>query len=297
MNINFYLPGLTSRNLQLSVLFKRIMDTHPEMFYDNFKIGAFYGCFGTAIWNGGRMNERYQPSLTEMKETIALLRELDIPIRYTYTNCFLKEEHLYDTFCNKTLELLADNKIKGDGIIVVSDILEKYLRERYPDFDYIASTTKYCRGLDYINKATEAYDMVVLDVRDAVDFELISKIKDKQKVEILLNYAADKDCKFIEVHGKEASAINLFELEHTTIVGKCPRTISTMQFSFQDMLRAKYATSIDDLFNKYIKMGFSNFKISGRGAPLSEMIDTYLYYMCKPEYIDTVKAETKELLK
>lgn len=296
MNINFYLPGLTSRNLQLSVLFKRIMDTHPEMFYDNFKIGAFYGCFRTALWNGGRLNEHGQLSLTEMKETIVLLKELGIPIRYTYTNGLIRQEHLQDTFCNKTMEL-ADNN-SGNGVIVSSDILESYLRDKYPSFKYILSSTKFLRDLDGINKATDKYDMVVLDGRDVANFDFLNKIENKQKVEIMLNLACDKNCSLWETHFRKICAINLSELdpsEYSSVVAACPKAV-TGPMSLKDMAKTGRIIQVEDIFNKYIKMGFSNFKIVGRVAPLTDVLDAYLYYLCKPEYISSVRAELIKLI-
>ena len=296
MNINFYLPGLTSRNLQLSVLLKRIMDTHPEMFYDNFKIGAFYGCFRTALWNGGRLNERGQQSLTEIEETITLLKELDIPIRYTYTNGLIRKEHLQDTFCNKTMEL-ADNN-SGNGVIVSSDILESYLRDKYPSFKYILSSTKFLRDLDSINKATDKYDMVVLDGRDVANFDFLNKIENKQKVEIMLNLACDKNCSLWETHFRKICAINLGELdpsEYNSVVAACPKA-ATGPMSLKDMAKTGRIIQVEDIFNKYIKMGFSNFKIVGRVAHLTDVLDAYLYYLCKPEYTSSVKAELIKLI-
>lgn len=296
MNINFYLPGLTSRNLQLSVLLKRIMDTHPEMFYDNFKIGAFYGCFRTALWNGGRLNERGQQSLTEIEETITLLKELDIPIRYTYTNGLIRKEHLQDTFCNKTMEL-ADNN-SGNGVIVSSDILESYLRDKYPSFKYILSSTKFLRDLDSINKATDKYDMVVLDGRDVANFDFLNKIENKQKVEIMLNLACDKNCSLWEIHFRKICAINLGELdpsEYNSVVASCPK-MATGPMSLKDMAKTGRIIQVEDIFNKYIKMGFSNFKIVGRVAHLTDVLDAYLYYLCKPEYTSSVKAELIKLI-
>lgn len=296
MNINFTIPGFTTKNLQISVLLKNIMDMHPEMFYDNFKISTFYGCFETALWNGGRLNGYSRPTLTDMKDTLNLFKELGIPIRYTYTNGLIREEHLQDTFCNKTMEL-ADNN-SGNGVIVSSDILESYLREKYPSFKYVLSSTKFLRDLDSINKATDKYDMVVLDGRDVANFDLLNKIENKQKVEIMLNLACDKNCSLWETHFRKICAINLYELdpsEYNSVIATCPKAaIGSM--SLKDMAKAGRIICIEDIFDKYIKLGFSNFKIVGRVASLTDVLDAYLYYLCKPEYISSVKSELIKLI-
>ena len=41
---------------------------------------------------------------------------------------------------------------------------------------------------------------------------------------------------------------------------------------------------IDDIQNTYLPMGFSNFKIEGRGLGSAMILEFLLYYMTKPQY-------------
>ena len=41
---------------------------------------------------------------------------------------------------------------------------------------------------------------------------------------------------------------------------------------------------IDDIRSVYLPMGFSNFKIEGRGLGSAVVLEMLLYYMVKPEY-------------
>ena len=41
---------------------------------------------------------------------------------------------------------------------------------------------------------------------------------------------------------------------------------------------------IQDIKNTYLPMGFSNFKIEGRGLGSALILEFLLYYMTKPEY-------------
>ena len=41
---------------------------------------------------------------------------------------------------------------------------------------------------------------------------------------------------------------------------------------------------IEDIRNIYLPMGFSNFKIEGRGLGSALILEFLLYYMTKPEY-------------
>ena len=46
---------------------------------------------------------------------------------------------------------------------------------------------------------------------------------------------------------------------------------------------------IDDIINTYLPLGFSNFKIEGRGLGSAVNLEFLLYYLTKPEYQLTVR--------
>ena len=48
---------------------------------------------------------------------------------------------------------------------------------------------------------------------------------------------------------------------------------------------------VDDMKNSYLPMGFSNFKIEGRGLGSALILEFLLYYMTKPEYQLQVREE------
>ena len=47
--------------------------------------------------------------------------------------------------------------------------------------------------------------------------------------------------------------------------------------------------SPDDIWNKYVPMGFSQFKIEGRSSETLNLLEHYMYYMIKPEYKDIAR--------
>ena len=49
--------------------------------------------------------------------------------------------------------------------------------------------------------------------------------------------------------------------------------------------------SVDDIKNIYLPMGFTNFKIEGRGLGSALILEFLLYYMTKPEYQLHVREE------
>ena len=48
---------------------------------------------------------------------------------------------------------------------------------------------------------------------------------------------------------------------------------------------------IEDICESYLPMGFSNFKIEGRGLGSAVVLEFLLYYMTKPEYRLKVREE------
>jgi collagenase-like PrtC family protease len=69
-------------------------------------------------------------------------------LRFTFSNSLLEEKHIYDTYCNLIME---EADTGNNEVIVNSPILEQYLRENYPNYKYISSTTKCERNIDIIN--------------------------------------------------------------------------------------------------------------------------------------------------
>ena len=69
----------------------------------------------------------------------------------------------------------------------------------------------------------------------------------------------------------------------------CPDHICTAPNSADGYLFSKAMENpafigTEDILNIYLPMGFSNFKIEGRGLGSALILEFLLYYMTKPEY-------------
>ena len=53
----------------------------------------------------------------------------------------------------------------------------------------------------------------------------------------------------------------------------------------------------DTEIGSYIEKGFRNFKIAGRGMPESYVIDSYIYFLVRPEYRDVVRKKINTSLR
>ena len=140
--------------------------------------------------------------LNNIKATTEAFNSKNIPLRFTFTNCLLEEKHLLDTYCNLIMES-ANNGM--NEIIINSELLEQFLRTCYPNYKYILSTTRCERDVNKINELCDQYDMVVIDYRDNNNFDFLSKLNNKDKIELLINAYCLPNCKNRKEHYKYLS--------------------------------------------------------------------------------------------
>ena len=281
--MKFYLPDFFFK-FDLNILITQLWQEHSEYFHDGLEIGAVYGSFPGAIWNGGRLMCG-SVIIQDIEGMINRFNELDMPIRFTFTNSLLQKEHIHDTYCNLIMEA-ANNGM--NEVLVNSPILENYLRDKYPDFKYILSTTRCERDINKINTFTEQYDMIVTDFRDNHNFDFLSQIQDKSKIELLVNSYCNPNCTRRKQHYDMISNNQLLyrvaKTENQDIMD-CP----TYRRNFYDIFELSSVITVDDVYNKYVPMGFENFKIEGRTSHISNVIESYIYYLIKPEYQDKIR--------
>ena len=126
--INYYiLDFFWHYNVNTTLL--NLIKNEPQMFYDDFKIGAVFGNFPNCIWNGGGVT---QGRFVDVSEQIAIMTDFlehDVPLRLTMTNPIVEEKDLYDRYANYIMENL-NNRITQ--VLVSNPLLEQYIRETYP---------------------------------------------------------------------------------------------------------------------------------------------------------------------
>ena len=133
----YHLPGLFEF-YELYRVFLPLFYEHREYFYDWCDIGSIYGAPADCLWGGGRVGFGDHDSA----EILALLREYGISARLTFSNSLLREEHLSDRKCNDLCALFEEGGDQRNGVIVHSDLLLAYLKQQYPGFYFVSSTTK-----------------------------------------------------------------------------------------------------------------------------------------------------------
>lgn len=273
-NIYFHLPGLFEFFDFYQVLLY-VYKEERDKFNDWANIGSIYGAPREALWNGGRFNNFISPN----EDIIALImKENNIPCRFTFSNSLIEEKHLNDTLCN----LLLD-KFNWDGhnnqIIVNSKILEDYLRDNYPQYELISSVTKCITDENEILKEiNQDYIMVVLDYNHNKDMDFLKSIKDKDRIEMIVNPVCNPKCPKLREHYKAIDKTLLHQPSDWFY--NCP---NQTQLFFERQKNPTFI-SVDEIKDIYSPMGFKNFKIEGRNTSLANLIEIIVYYMIKPEY-------------
>lgn len=276
--INFFLPGFYE-NFHLITSLADMMESRPELFYEDIRIGAVYGCFPGSIWNGGRV---ILGSCTkqEMEYAISEYNRRGIAVRYTFTNPLIDKIHLMDTFCNLAMQVGNNGQ---NEVLVNSPVLEEFLRKLYPEYAYISSTTKCLRNLEAVQQELDKdYSLVVLDSAWNNTGELFA-LEHKEKVELIVNHYCMDNCPRREEHYK---AVGRCQLEFSELdFGKC----GNINRSFYEVMENRSFITTEDLFGRYREAGFCNFKLDGRGFKKAKLVESFVYFFVKPKHRDAVR--------
>lgn len=280
----WHLPGLCYFRLLNQVLMNT-MEAHPECFRDGYKIGSVYGTIPGAIWNGGRAVFGITTK-AEIEKVIATYNNKGIPARFTWTNSLLEKEHVYDTYCNMIMRV-ADNGM--NQVLVNRPALEEYIRETYPNYKLISSTTKRMVDLEQLKKeVAKDYHLVVLDYDLNRDENVIKQLEPMaDRIEILVNEICYPGCPKRAEHYLEESRSQL-EFDNRTEF-RCPNQSREKRTFEECMKRPAFMTNEE--VEHYIERGFVNFKIVGRGLPQQFVLDSYLYFLVKDEHRESIRAE------
>lgn len=280
----YHLPGLFEFFDFYSV-FLPLFYSHREYFYDWCEIASIYGAPSGCIWNGGRTGFSDSEE-NSAKKVLGLVEKYGISARLTFSNSLLREEHLSDRKCNGICCLFESKSGKAkNGIIVHSEILLDYLKGRYPDFYFVSSTTKVITDFQRFKDELDRKDFsfVVPDFTLNKSLERLESLTQgqKDKVEFLCNECCWTGCRERKICYENVSRKNLGE--------SCPEHICKSPggkdgYVFSKAMKNPAFIGTSEIKNIYLPLGFSNFKIEGRGLGSAMILEFLLYYMTKPEY-------------
>ena len=298
MRVCFHLPDF-SGNFKTNLLFVELLEQHPEFFREGVEIASFYGVFPPSLWNGGRTHGGVCGK-DFIENVIKTFNDRGIPLRFTFTNPALETQHLHDKFCN-TVMTMANNGL--NEVIVVSPVLEEYIRINYPEYKLTSSSCKGNGTVEaLLGELEKDYSMVSADSCLNNRFELLEQIPaaERDRVEFLTNPCCIPNCPYRSAH---YYSIGLQQIAYNEHIKKYPslpfdldkhdpsrfRDCPCPQRDLFEIKGLRTHISPEDIWEKYVPMGFEHFEIEGRNTSPINVFETYMYYMIEPEYRDEAR--------
>ena len=282
----YHLPGLFEF-YELYRVFLPLFRKHRDWFYEESEIGSIYGAPSDCLWGGGRVeNGECNP-----REALALLEEYGISARLTFSNSLLEEKHLADARCNALCTLFEKSDVPN-GVIVHSELLTAYLRKNYPGLYLVSSTTKVLTDFELLRAETARAEFryVVPDFRLNKAFAQLNTLTDaqKDKTEFLCNECCWFGCKDRKKCYEAVSRKNLGldGMEH-----HCTAPGAQNGYRFSEAMKNPGFIRTEEIRSTYLAMGFTNFKIEGRGLGSALILEFLLYYLTKPDFQINVREE------
>ncbi|MDO4632471.1 MAG: hypothetical protein Q4B01_01285 [Eubacteriales bacterium] len=283
----YHLPGLFEF-YEFYRVFLALYREHREYFYDWCEIGSIYGAPADCLWGGGRVGFGED----DAQSVASLMKEYEISARLTFSNSLLREEHLSDRKCNILCELFNKEGGAENGVILASDLLLEYLQQKYQNLYFVSSTTKVITDFAQFREelTRDEFRYAVPDFRLNKKYEKLDQLtaQEKRKVEFLCN-----ECCYFGCTERKACYENV---SRKSLGEDCPEHICAAPDSAEGYRFSKAMTNpgfigTHDIRERYLPMGFSNFKIEGRSLGSAILLEFLLYYMTKPEYQLKVREE------
>lgn len=280
--ICYTLPDFTA-NLGLNLFFVRLMDENPSWFQDEVRIESLYGCFPGCIMNGGRAFVRERFTRDQVERTFQVIDEYGLRARLTLTNMLVEQEHLEDSYFKIIMDCAQDHAVDA---IVYSDVVDAYIRAKHPAMGRILSTTREILEVDALNEALRAYDMVVLNYTKHRDDDLLRRVEEPGRLEVMVNEFCHKGCSHRQEHYLRNSQD---QLEGSIRPFACVQPPTTAFFNHEP--NHPVMLTCEDVRVMHDRYGISHFKIVGRGTSFFTVLEAYVYYLVKPAFRDAVRRE------
>ena len=273
--INYTLPDFTV-GLKRNLVFAQLMRDCPQFFFDDVRIQSVYGCFPGCVVNGGRAFVREPYSARQIEATFEALDGQGIAARLTFTNMLVEERHLEDPYFNLILDAAADH---GAGVIVCSDLVDAYVRARHPRMERTLSTTREILDAAELNRALGAFDLVVLNYNKNKDLPFLDQVEHPERLEVMANELCNPGCPHRNEHylhnSRDQLAGTVTEFRRCDLSGK--------DF-FKLAPTSPTILTNDDVRTLHGRYGVPRFKIVGRGVAPDVNLESYLYYLVRPEH-------------
>ena len=255
------------------------------------QIEAIHGA-PAVCWNAGRPSKA-PFNAAEFESALNALYSRNIGYFPTFTNHLVNENDLADPIANTILQSIA-RRPDLNGVIVTSELLSKYVSDRFPALRQIASVTKvtYEHGagnVGYYRELGRRFHRFVVDPDDSRNPQLMDQL-DRQKTEIMVNENCVADCPSRAHHydtyarwqkAPDSVERQIVREEVNSIVANCH---SPFRLNRQGEHRRSCNLAPAELKAIYA-MGFRHFKLQGRADDPYSFAYDLVRFTCEPEFV------------
>ena len=288
---NFYLPFTDQKTLNLAFFMQEQISQYSNyLLYPNAKIAGVYGSFPGLIWNGGR--SFYNTDFIHISDMYNCLQEINnksMICKFTFTNQLLEKQHCSNPLCNNILDLIADTK---NEIVIFSDILENYIKEKYPYINLTSSITKGNSLSVLQNNLQKDYSAVVCFYKKNI-LQYISQLSkiDQNRIELLLNDEGCAHCSNSVNHFANESYNNLYGTQRQFLCNKQLKDYN----DYETLLNLSNDEQLFYNIKYFQDLNIHNYKIRGRCSSLNNLASVYVNTLFMPEvHIDILFNIKKE---
>lgn len=226
---------------------------------------------------------------TGIDETLAAYAKAGVAVFATFTNPSLTKKDLDEVSGNYLLEKLAENK--NNGVVVSSDILAEYIRNKFPALKLKNSLVKISapglkRDKAFYENLAKTYDRVVIHPSNNLDFELLNALEPKDKFEIIVNNGCIYGCPhYVRCHTKSNDILS-YDLNKKFVIENCvhyERQVHTQKGDANEKSLRNQNLTLEEL-DKIIALGFKHFNLQGRAEPLFPFLYDFTRYVLEPDF-------------
>lgn len=282
--IDFTVPDFTL-GLRRNLVLAQLMADCPQFFFDDVRLHSVYGCFPGCVVNGGRAFVREPYSRTQMEDAFVALESQGLTARLTLTNMLVEERHLEDCYFNQILEAASEH---GAGVIVYSELVNEYVRAKFPRMERVLSTTREILDPEALNRELGRYDLVVLNYNKNKDREFLDALCRPERLEVMANELCNPGCPHRNEHYLHNSRDQLES--RVTQFRRC--NLAGRDF-WREAPAGPTILANDDIRWLHSHYGVKRFKLVGRGVASDMNLESYLYYLVRPEHRDGLRQAIK----
>ena len=242
-----------------------------------------YDGVNNCSWNGGRINR----DIFISQKDIEKYNKLGISIAFTFSNPEIDLSNVK----GKELLIWLDNSQKKyniqNEIILINEELRRFLRQNYNfklkfsitghDLKAYPDKKEQFEYKLYYKKLKEKYDIIVPKMEHVFQDWFLDQTLDKY--ELMLNDTCRPDCQYYKQHFEEIARFNRIFKNEKVAYNFNPKLAYNIEECWlpnfdpnKELTSCKTGMDFDEeMIRKALKLGYKNFKISGRENSFEEM--------------------------